>query len=97
MSHVPRLLFVVEHPFSPRDEVRFGIAYLRMYFDVEILDAAGCSSSVYRHPSHTYEPPSWVRIADTFDGAVALVSESSPAVLVSNLGPSPLRTAVFAA
>jgi len=97
MPLAPRLLFVVEHPFSPRDETRFGIAYLRMHFDVEVLDAAGCGSPVYRHPSYTYEPPSWVRIADTVDGAVALVSESSPAVLVSNLGPSPLRTAVFAA
>lgn len=97
MSAMPRLLFVVEHPFSTRDEVRFGVAYLRAHFDVEVLDAAGSGSSVYRHPSHTYEPPSWVRIADTVAGAVSVVSESSPAVLVSNLGPSPLRTAVFAA
>lgn len=97
MFHVPRLLFVVEHPFSPRDEVRFGIAYLKMHFDVEVLDAAGCGSSVYRHPSYTYEPPSWVQVADTVAGAVAAVSSSSPSVVVSNLGPTPLRTAVFAA
>jgi len=97
MFHVPRLLFVVEHPFSPRDEVRFGIAYLKMHFDVEVLDVAGCGSSVYRHPSHAYEPPSWVRVADTVAGAVAVVSSSSPSVVLSNLGPTPLRTAVFAA
>ena len=98
MSRAPRLLFVVEHPFSPRDEVRFGIAYLRTRFDVTVLDASGCGSPVYRHPSHAYDPPPWVRIVDSgADAAVAMVSEWSPAVLLSNLGPSSLRTAVFAA
>jgi len=95
MVSTPRLLFVVEHPFTVRDEARFGIAHLRCHFDVEVLDVAGCASSVYRHPSHSYEPDDWVHTVDTMKSAVETVSSLSPRVMVSNLGPSAVRTALF--
>ena len=93
----PRLLFVVEHPFTTRDEARFGIADLRAHFDVEVLDVTDCRGTVDRHSSHVGKSLDWVRSVDTVGGAVGAIAVASPSVLVSNLSPSALRTRVFVA
>jgi len=94
---LPRLLFLVESPFSGRDAARFGIDVLSESFDVTVADAtAAVSPSFWR----TY------RGLQSDDPRVATVTSEAelewvfasraPSVVISNLGLSNFRRRVYA-
>jgi len=94
---LPRLLFLVESPFTGRDAGRFGIDVLSESFDVTIVDAtAAVSPSFWRtyHGVQSDDP----RIATVTNEAELerVFASRAPAAVISNLGLNSFRRKVYA-
>ena len=53
---LPRLLFLVESPFSARDATRFGIDVLSESFEVTVVDATAAVSPSFWRPTTGCRP-----------------------------------------
>jgi hypothetical protein len=93
---LPRLLFLVESPFSARDATRFGIDVLSESFEVTVVDAtAAVSPSFWRayHGLQTDDP----RIASVTNQTELewIFASRAPSVVISNLGMNSFRRKVY--
>lgn len=93
---LPRLLFLVESPFSARDATRFGIDVLSESFEVTVVDAtAAVSPSFWRayHGLQTDDP----RVATVKSKAELewIFASRAPSVVISNLGIHGFRRKVY--
>ena len=93
---LPRLLFLVESPFSARDAERFGIDDLAESFDVTVVDAtAAVSPSFWRaYRGLQVDDP---RVATVTSEAELewIFASRAPSVVVSNLGMNSFRRRVY--
>lgn len=94
---LPRLLFLVESPFSERDAERFGIDVLSGSFDVTVVDAtAAVSPSFWR--SYRELQADDPRVATVTNEAELewMFASRAPAAVISNLGLNNFRRKVYA-
>jgi hypothetical protein len=94
---LPRLLFLVESPFSERDAARFGIDVLSESFDVTVVDAtAAVSPSFWRtyHGLQSDDP----RVSSVTNEAELewMFASRAPSAVISNLGMNSFRRKVYA-